>query len=426
MYLHIAAEQAKRLSAHKEAVHHLQRALDILQSMPPGETRTRQELTMQASLGVALVATKGYGAPEVERAFSMAHQLCDQIGDNPQLFSVLYGLRTFYLVRGNFRQAHELSEQLLRMAHATEDTDLLIEAHQAMGTVMFYLGDFLKSRMHLEQCMSLYRIDRHRTHAIQYGQDPGVTCLSYLALVLWCLGFPDQGLQKNREALALAEQAAHPFSLALALNFSALFYHFYRDLEKGFLRAQEAVRLSHDNNYPFWLAMGESILGVLMVEKGQEEGLVRLQKGLATWRATGAELGRPEFLTLLGWGLGLFGKANEGLETIEQAIVEGNRSGDRFIESELLRLKGELLMMQNVSPDEIESCYRTSIEVANKQRARLFELRATVNLSRLLLQQGNREKAYKPLQKIVQKIDEGLDSPDLRDAMSLMEELKTG
>ncbi|HEY45427.1 MAG TPA: AAA family ATPase [Anaerolineae bacterium] len=423
MYLHIAAERAKRLSANEEAVAHFKRALELLQSLPPGLERTRQELTLQTALGVVLVATKGYAAQEVEGAFTRAQELCEEVGEDPQLFSVLYGLRAFHLARANCAKAHEISKRLLRMAQISEDLDLLIEAQQAMGTILFYLGEFEESRRHLEECLELYSLDHHRTHALQYGQDPGVTCLSYLALVLWCMGYPDGGLKKNQEAMALAEQAAHPFSMALALNFSAMFYHCYRDFQKGLGCAEQAVGLSGTHNFPFFWAMGRSLQGVLMVELEVEDGLEYLREGLGIWLATGAELGRSQFLTFLGWGLGLSGETEEGLGAIEEARERMNETGDRMMEAELHRLKGEVLKVQGASLEEVKACYDQATEVAQRQGAKLFELRATTDLARLWCEHGREKKALKRLGEIYGGISEGLDTPDLREAGVLLEEL---
>jgi predicted ATPase len=309
------------------------------------------------------------------------------------------------------------------MAQISEDLDLLIEAQQAMGTILFYLGEFEESRRHLEECLELYSLDHHRTHALRYGQDPGVTCLSYLSLVLWCLGYPDEGLRKNQEALALAEQAAHPFSMALALNFSAMFYHCYRDFQKGLDCAEQAVILSGTHNLPFFWAMGRSLQGVLMVELEVEDGLEFLREGLGIWLATGAELGRSQFLTFLGWGLGLSGETEEGLEAIKEAQELMNETGDRMMEAELHRLKGEVLKVQEASLEEVQACYDQAIEIARRQRAKLFELRATTDLARLWCDHGRERKALKRLEEIYGEISEGFDTPDLRDAGVLLEEL---
>lgn len=423
MYLHIAAERAKRLSANEEAVHHLERALALLKTFPPGTERTKQELTMQNSLGVALVAAKGYGAKEVEQAFLKAHKLAKDVGDNPQMFSVLYGLRSFYLVRGDCQKASELSEQLLRMAQKAEDLDLIIEAHQALGTIKLFRAEFEDSRRHLEQCLELYELERHRTHALRFGQDPGVTCLSYLASILWCLGYPEQGLQKNQEALALAERAAHPFSMALALNFSALFNRFYGDFKAGQSQADEALAISNQHGFPFWAGMAKSLRGVLMVDQGKRKGLDQIRKGLKSWQDSGSELARSTFLTLLGWGMGLHGQVDEGLQVIQEASDEMARSGDRLIETELHRLRGELLKMQGAKTEEIEASYLLAIETAQGQHAKSFKLKATIDLCRLLVDQGKKEKARKRLQSVYDDFSEGFDSPNLVAANTLLNEL---
>jgi DNA-binding SARP family transcriptional activator/predicted ATPase len=423
MYLQVAAERAKRLSANNEAVVHLERALALLKTLPPSTERNREELTMLTSLGVALVAAKGYGAEEVEQAFTKAHQLTTEVGDNPQMFSVLYGLRSYYLARGDCAKASVLSEQLLRMAQKAEDIDLLIEAHQALGTVNLFLGGFEVSRRHLERCLELYELERHRTHALRFGQDPGVTCLSYLASILWCLGYPDQGLQKNREALALAERAAHPFSMALALNYSALFNRFYGDLQTAQAQAEEALTISNQHGFPFWAGMAKSLRGVLMVDQGDLKGLDLLRRGLKSWQATGTELARSTFLTFLGWGYGVNGEVDKGLQVLNEAADEMTRSGDRLIETELHRLRGELLRLHGAKTEEIETCYQRAIEIAKRQRAKTFELKAKMDLCRSWAKQGKKEKARRRLKSIFDDFTEGFDTLLLMNANTLLAEL---
>src|SRR5262249_15634077 len=154
------------------------------------------------TIGPVQIATKGYGTAEVERTYARAHELCGEAGDRRQLFPVLWGLGRFYLVRTPLSAARSIGEQLLALAHAAQDVDLLIEAHNSMGATLSHIGEFVSAREHLEQVVQLYDERQHREHAFRYGQDPGVVASIRLALVLWFLGYPDRALERSEQALA--------------------------------------------------------------------------------------------------------------------------------------------------------------------------------------------------------------------------------
>jgi tetratricopeptide (TPR) repeat protein len=176
------------------------------------------------ALGPPLVATKGYGAPEVERVYARARALCQHMGETPQLFPVLRGLGIFYLARADYRTAWELGEQLLTLAQRQQDAGLLLEAHFMLGTPLFYLGELAAARAHLEQGIALYDLKQHRAHAALYGQDTGVACLGFAAWALGLLGYPDQALQRIHSALTLAQELSYPYSLVWALDFGAIIH----------------------------------------------------------------------------------------------------------------------------------------------------------------------------------------------------------
>src|SRR5262249_40865848 len=205
-YWQRAGERAIQRSAHVEATAHLTKGLELLSILAETPERTWQELDVLTSLGPALMATKGYAAPEVERAYARAHVLCQQVGDTPQLFPVLWGLWVFYFVRGALPMSHTLGTQLLSLAQGVQAPALLLEAHLALGAILLRRGEVASARAHLEKGIALYDPQQHRSHAFLYGQDPGVACLSDTALTLWVLGYPDQALQRSHEALALVQE----------------------------------------------------------------------------------------------------------------------------------------------------------------------------------------------------------------------------
>jgi len=253
-YLQLAGQQAVQRSAYAEAIGHLTTALELLKILPDTPERTQQELDLQVTLGPALVATKSYAAPEVERAYTRARELCQQVGETSQLFPVLMGLRTFYHVRGKFPTARELGEQLLALAQSGQEPALLLEAHRALGSTLFHLGELASARAHLEQGIALYDLQQHRSHVFLYGVDPGVYGLSYAAWVLWSLGYPEQARKRSHAALTLAQELSYPYSLASALTFAAGFHQFRREGHLTQERAEAGITLSVEQGFPLWLA----------------------------------------------------------------------------------------------------------------------------------------------------------------------------
>jgi len=200
-----------RRSANIEAISHFTAALELLGTLPETAERTQRELTLQVALGVPLLATKGFAAPEIRRTYARARTLCQQIGETPELFSALRGLWEFYHVGGELQTAHTLAEQLFNIAHRAQDSSLLLEAHSTLVMTLLSLGDQTSALKHAEHLLALYNPQQHHAHAFLYGgYDPGVNCLGLMALSLWVLGYPNQALKRLSDALTLAQELSHP------------------------------------------------------------------------------------------------------------------------------------------------------------------------------------------------------------------------
>jgi predicted ATPase len=349
----------------------------------------------------------------------------------------------FYNTRAELQTARELAEQLLRLAQRVQEPAFFLVAHLSLGTTLFFLGELTRARGHLEQSIARYDPQQHRVHAFLYGgHDPGVSCLSYEAWVLWRLGYPDQALKKGQEALTLAQELSHPYSLAFALNFAVYIHQCRRERQAAQERAESAITLSTEQGFPHWLAMGTFCWGWALVEQGQaEEGIPQMRQGLAAYRATGAEVGRPYSLALLAEACGKVGQAEEGLTVLAEALAAVQKTGERMWEAEIYRLKGELSLQSEVrspkseitSPQhptpstqaeaEAEACFLKAIEIAHRQQAKSLELRAVMSLSRLWQKQGKKEEARQMLAEIYGWFTEGFDTADLQEAKVLLEEL---
>lgn len=416
-YLQEAAERAKRISAHTEAVSHLTNALRVSQSLPEGQERRKLELELQTSLGVSLSATRGYASPEVEEAFSRARALCHGLEGTPPLFPALYGLRAFYLARADYATAHELGVQLLTIAETSQDRELQVEAHQALGTTLFYTGDLRSARGHLENCLSRYDIQRDFGHAIRYGQDPAVACHSYLSVLYWLQGEVRRAGEEMLAAIAHAERIAHPFSMTLALIFAALLTR-----ERGrraeaqeYARAAEAI--CSENGYPFWRAVASILGGILQVEAGEPAGLPRISEGLAGWQETGSQLGRSYFSCLLASALFETGEKNQAMQLVEDALAGAQATGERLNLAELHRVRA-LMLADAERSAEAERALRISLDIARAQGAVAYELRAALSMARLCPAET---RAFDLLWDAMSRLPEGAEGPDVDGARLLLE-----
>jgi class 3 adenylate cyclase/predicted ATPase len=430
-YWQQAGRQAAQRSAHVEAIAHLNTGLALLRALPDTPGRAQHELVLQTLLGPELIVSKSFAALEVAQAYTRARELCQQVGDTPQLFPVLRGLWVFYLSRAELRVARELGEQLLSLAQRAPTPALFLEAHRTVGETLYWLGALTPARQSLEQGVSLYDPQQHRSHAFLYGEDPGVACLSYAALTLWSQGYPDQALTSMHTALTLAQEHTHRFSLARALALGTMLHQCRREGQLGQERAEAAITLSTEQGFPHWLALGTFQRGWALAVQGQgAEGIAQMHQGLATRRAAGAELGRPLMLALLAEAYGGLGQAEEGLALLAEALAVVNNSRERHWKAELYRLKGELLLEQagtrrqaNGSRQpwgEAEACFHHALAVARRQQAKSLELRAAMSLARLWQQQGKRAEACELLAPVYDWFTEGFDTADLQDAKALL------
>jgi adenylate cyclase len=273
--------------------------------------------------------------------------------------------------------------------------------------------------------MALYDPSQHRAAAFLYGDDAGVVCHSFAAWTLWYLGYPDQGLAQSQQAVTLALQLAHSYSLGFALNWAATFHKLRREMRAAQERAEAAIRLTKEQGFPYWMAIGSLLRGSTLAQQGQaKEGIEQITQGLSAFRAIGAEHLRPYFLALLAEAYGIMGQPEAGLTALTEALTLVDTTGERWYAPELYRLKGELLLQQaSDNQVEAENCFQQAIRIARSQQAKSLELRAARSLARLWHQQGKRQDAHDLLAPVYGWFTEGFDTADLRDAKALLEEL---
>jgi TOMM system kinase/cyclase fusion protein len=424
-YWQRAGQYATEHSAHVEAISHLTKGLEVLQALPDTPERTQQELDLQIALGRALIATKGQAAPDVGQVFNRARELCQQVGETRQFFQVLYGLHHFHIVRAELQTARELGEELLTLAQHIQDPTHLLAAHWTLGGALFCLGKFAPAYKHWEQSLSLYDSQQHHTHASLFGWNLGVFGRAWAPHALWALGYPDQALAMSRKALTLAQALSHPFTLAIALAYTAMFHQFRREPRAVHAQAEAAIALCTEQGFAYYLAWGTTMRGWAQVAQSQEEeGLAQMRHGLTALRATGASLRLPYYLALLAEAYGRTGQAAEGLTLLAEALAQAHKAEEAWTEPELHQLKGELLLSLSADNQaEAEGCLHQALAVARRQQAKALELRAAMSLSRLWQQQGKRTEACQLLAEIYGWFTEGFDTADLREARALLEAL---
>jgi DNA-binding winged helix-turn-helix (wHTH) protein/predicted ATPase len=452
-YLQQAAERAAQRSAYQEAITLLTKGLELLKALPATPERTQQELTLQLALGAPLVATKNYAAPEVERVYTRAQELCRQLGETPQLFLALMGLVGSHITRGQLQTARELAEQCLGLARSAHSLTRLMWVHSVLGQIFCCLGEFARAQDHLEKAIALYDPQKHAPLISGVAQDSKVSCLCFAALVLWSLGYPDQALKASQEALTLAQELSHPYSLAWALSYAAILHTLRRERQALQARAKALLALSSEQGFPHALAIGAGSRGWVLAEQGQgEDGIAQIRQGMVAYRATGAEHLRTGFFIWLATACGKVGQTEEGLTLLAEGLAVVDKTGERMYEAELYRLKGTLTLQSQASPGQIsgkfqasqdksevanpqsltpnpqaeaeaEACFLKAIEITRKQQAKSLELRAVMSLSRLWQSQGKQDAARQLLAEIYGWFTEGFDTKDLQEAKALLEEL---
>jgi DNA-binding winged helix-turn-helix (wHTH) protein/predicted ATPase len=384
-YRQQAAANAGTRAATREAVDHLLRAEALLPHLPEDAARLQTELAIQMGLGPALMSTRGYAMPEVERAFTRARTLCHAMGDPAPLFPVLWGIWGFHVVRGEMGPARALAEQCLALAEQTGDPDFLVEAHHGLWVTRFFCGELASALDHVTRGLALYRPE-HRGHVFVYGQDPAVAAHSYGALIAWYMGDSDASDRHAAQALALGREVAHPFSLGFALNFVTWVQYCRGDTAATCDYAEQLIALATEQGFPFWLAGATHFAAWAMVADGDvAAGVARMRAAQDAWRATGAGLGLPSHLGRLAESYLIAGDMEAATTTLAEAFADVERNGQRYYEPELLRLRGEIALgaRGKGAMREADDAFTRALELAIAGKSRWLALRSATSLARL-------------------------------------------
>ncbi|WP_437820718.1 protein kinase domain-containing protein [Sorangium sp. So ce1078] len=381
-----AGEASLISSAHAEAISHLRRGLDLLKQLPETKERTRDEITLQTTLGVPLMITRGYAAPEVEAAYARAHALCREAGSSPQLFPALWGLWIFFHVRGDYALAEQHGEQLLALAESTGDPGISLGAHQALGATRFLRGHLREAREHFNKVLSMYDPARHLPLAFLFGHDAAAFSLSHLAWIAFHLGEPERAKASIDEAIALCEELNQPVSRGFVEHFAAVLCCLLGDLAGAEAHALVLSKLSEEVGMPHWAALSQIDLGWATAARAAQgpagepararyaEGAARIRGGLTMLMRVGSRVSLTYWRSaLIEAELGA-GNVDEASALLEDTLAFVEKSDERYFEAELYRLEGEIALARGAptaaeARARAEAAFRKGREIAERQVA---------------------------------------------------------
>src|SRR5262249_9775886 len=363
-----AAQNALARHAYHEAADQLTRAIASLRQLPESDERDGEEIELQLALAMPLLATRSEGAPEVEQALARAHQLCERLGDPFRLPLTLLGQWGLRFARGELRTARELATQLLSLARSARPRAVVLGAHLALGLTATYEGDLQTAEQHLRQVSSVYDPERARPYRAMFDLagliEPRVTCAVYGAILSCMRGHLDRALIEIETGRRVANELASAYAQVTASAFAAMVYESRREPAAVAERAGEALAMARQHGFPQWAGLALALRGWAAAAQGRHDaGLADLGEGIETWRGTGTEIGRTYLLSLLADAHGRAGDVERALAVLDEAIAAMEQSGERLVEAELLRLRGEMLDARQPDGAEADRCLRDALGI---------------------------------------------------------------
>jgi class 3 adenylate cyclase/predicted ATPase len=416
-----AGRRSAARSALVEAGSQFQKGLDHLSLLRDTPERQRRELELRSGLGATLLAVRGYAAPETGAAFARARELWELLGSPSEFLRIPFGQSLYHLYRGKLDLALRLDEDLLRLSRERDDSYGLVLGHHSLGRDLFFVGRFTSSRSHLEEGPALYDPISHHPLVHQVGHHPSASS-ACLGVILFCLGYPDKALERSSAAIAETRRLAHPPSVAGNLAYGIRLRLLVGDIAALAEWVDQLLTVVTEQGFPHWRTMETICRGWIKVKNGDvTDGISLLRTGGAASRLTGAW--RPHNIALLAASCEIAGQVEEGLTLLDDALRIVETTGERWFAAELNRHKGELLLRQGHT-EAAEELYRKALRIAKEQEAKLWELRAAMSFARVRRDQDRHAEARDLLAPVYGWFTEGFDTPDLKEAKVLLDELR--
>jgi class 3 adenylate cyclase/tetratricopeptide (TPR) repeat protein len=420
-------QRARSRSANIEATVQFQKALELLEGLPETRERAGMELEIQLSLGLCAIAVRGYSADETRKAFERARSLSVEVGDPHTEIQAIFGLWGHYWMRARHDRAIELGETLLAKAEEIRDLIAFIVGHRCLGSTLFTLGDFVRARDHLERAVALGQgaATDESSLSLSYAVDPRIAAQLMLAWDLWILGHPRQSCHTVLEALRQATERADPYTLAFAHYVTSVVQLLRGDFQESLAHADQSLAISKEHRINLYALYSRFGRGCALAKLKQEnQAIIEIVEGIEEARRSNVEYMRGFMLGWLATMQAETGDPETALTTLDEALKQIDDVAGRGWEAELRRLYGDILLRARLDAvEEAERSYNASIAIAQNQRARSLELRATTSLSRLLRDQGRGDEARRRLALILGWFTDGFDTADLMEAKALLEEL---
>jgi class 3 adenylate cyclase/predicted ATPase len=427
-----AGQRSLERSALIEAEVQFRRALEKIAVLPSTPGLRRQGITFQVGLANALMTTRGYGAPETRASFGQARLLLERaeaLGEPPDdplaPFSVLYGFWVANYVAFNRDALRALATQFLALAQKQSAAVPIMIGHRLMGPSLLNTGAIAEGRAHLDLAMALYDFGEHRQLAMQFGLDNGVTILSWRALALWLLGYPDGAAADVNNALQNARKIGYAGTLMFALNFTLLTQFNLGNHAEAKTQADELVALADEKGALFWKSFGMLFKGCAFAfTREASEAVQTIASSMIVFRSTGSIVLAPFHLSQLAKAHALLGQFGDAWRCIGEALTSAETTGETWFEADIHRIAGEIEIL---SPErdaaKAETHFEHALEIARVQQAKSWELRAAMSIARLWRDQGKRPQAHDLLAPVYGWFTEGFNTADLKDAKALLEEL---
>jgi class 3 adenylate cyclase len=434
-YLGLATKREIVKSAYESAIQQLTMAREFLSRVSPGFERDRVELDLLIDYGVTLLVLRGFHVPELGETYRHAATLCKALGESRRLMSVLFGLSTFHLCRAELKLARQQIEEL-SLLPLDSKSELTILTGWLMGNAQFFMGEFANAHQQFEQAINRYDKSMHRDLTMQSGQDLCVSCLAYDAMALLIMGFPDQAEYRLAASLALARELGHPFTLVVCLVTAANYFCLRRDYKRlpAVVAETEVVATEHGFTFYEEGIKAFEIIGLAFEGKMDElRAKSRFSKRFSELRY---ELALTWAQSTLAESFAQVGLITVSKSLLNEAIMKMNRNDERFVESEIQRIRGVLTLKELAtgvrSKDEAEKAlveaeqeFREASSLALRNGAKLFALRASASLANLMAGTPRRGEGENMLEECLSSFSEGVNCPDLIEARAILKRCRT-